>query len=46
VRLARVKQRVRALLERDGLVERLGEGELYGNIYEAAADHVARHDGD
>ncbi|WP_238444887.1 SulP family inorganic anion transporter [Salsipaludibacter albus] len=46
VRLARVKQQVRALLERDGLVERLGDGELYGNIYEAAADHVARHDGD
>ncbi len=45
VRLARVKQQVRALLVRDGLVDRLGEEQLFGNVYEAAADHVARHGG-
>lgn len=44
LRLARVKPHVRALLERDGLVDRIGPDHLYGNIYEAMADTIATHE--
>jgi hypothetical protein len=29
------------LLARDGVIDRLGEDRVYGNLYEACADHVA-----
>ena len=41
LRLARVKQAVVDLLERDGVIERLGPDNLYDNVYEACADHIA-----
>ena len=40
VRLARVKPHVLALMRRDGVIARLGEDHLYGNLYEAARDRV------
>jgi anti-anti-sigma factor len=40
LRLARVKPAVLDLLERDGVVERLGEDRIHGNLYDACADHV------
>jgi anti-anti-sigma factor len=40
VRLARVKPEVLDVLEADGVVERLGADHVYGNVYEAAADHI------
>lgn len=40
IRLARVKPRVLALLERDGVIKKLGERHVYGNVYDAARDHV------
>jgi SulP family sulfate permease len=40
LRLARVKPAVLDLLHRDGVIERLGEQHIYGNLYEACADHV------
>jgi anti-anti-sigma factor len=40
LRLTRVKQEVLALLRRDGVIERLGESHVYGNVYEAAADRI------
>lgn len=40
LRLARVKTTVKDVLERDGVVDRLGEGRIYGNVYEAAADQI------
>lgn len=40
LRLARVKPGVRSMLGRDGVIERIGPDQLYGNIYEATADHV------
>jgi len=42
LRLARVKTKVKQVLGRDGLVERLGEDQIYGNVYEAAADQIPR----
>ena len=41
LRLARVKPDVFDLLARDGVIDRLGEDRVYGNLYEACADHVA-----
>jgi SulP family sulfate permease len=41
VRLARVKPAVLALLRRDGVIGRLGEDRVYGNVYEACADRIA-----
>ena len=35
LRLARLKPAVRAILERDGVVERLGPDMIHGNIYRA-----------
>jgi SulP family sulfate permease len=40
LRLARVKTKVMEYLQRDGLIERLGESRIYGNVYEAAADKI------
>jgi SulP family sulfate permease len=40
LRLARVKTNVLELLRRDGVVERVGEDRIYGNVYEAAADQL------
>ena len=40
LRLARVKPAVKELLRREGVIDRLGEGRIYGNIYEAAADQI------
>jgi SulP family sulfate permease len=40
VRLARVKTEVKELLRRDGVIDKLGESQIYGNVYEAAADQI------
>ena len=40
LRLARVKQAVVDLLERDGVIERLGPDNIYDNVFEACADHI------
>jgi anti-anti-sigma factor len=40
LRLTRVKPDVKSLLQRDGVIERLGESQIYGNVYEAAADKI------
>ena len=40
LRLARVKAEVREYLRREGVIDRMGEDRIYGNIYEAAADQI------
>lgn len=40
LRLTRIKSDVKELLQRDGIIDRLGEESIYGNIYEAAADQI------
>ena len=40
LRLTRVKTRVKTYLHRDGLIERIGEECIYGNVYEAVADKI------
>ncbi len=40
VRLARVKTEVKELLRRDGVIDKLGESRIYGNVYEATADQI------
>ena len=45
LRLARVKTTVTELLRRDGVVDRLGEDRIYGNVYEAAADRISDEPG-
>lgn len=40
LRLARVKPAVLGVLERDRVLDRLGGEGVYGNVYEAAADHI------
>jgi high affinity sulfate transporter 1 len=40
LRLARVKTKVKEVLQRDGFIDRLGESCIYGNVYEAAADKI------
>ncbi len=42
LRLARVKPGVRAVLEQDGLVERLGADHLHGNVHRAVTAHLQR----
>ncbi|MFC2055104.1 SulP family inorganic anion transporter [Chloroflexota bacterium] len=44
LRLTRVKPEVLDLLRRDGVIERLGEDKVYGNVYEAAADKIPDKD--
>jgi hypothetical protein len=41
LRFTRVKPEVLALLRRDGIIDRLGESQIYGNVYEAAADKIS-----
>jgi MFS superfamily sulfate permease-like transporter len=40
LRLTRVKTRVKEVLRRDGVIARIGENQIYGNVYEAAADKI------
>ena len=40
LRLTRVKVQVIEVLRRDGIIDRLGEDRIYGNVYEAAADQI------
>jgi high affinity sulfate transporter 1 len=40
IRLARVKAPVRRMLERDGVIDRLGPDHIYGNVYQAVADLI------
>jgi SulP family sulfate permease len=40
LRLTRVKPQVMDVLRRDGVIDRLGESHIYGNVYEAAADKI------
>lgn len=40
IRLARLKTNVRLVLEREGVVEAIGEDHIYGNVYRAAADLI------
>jgi high affinity sulfate transporter 1 len=40
LRLTRVKTKVKDMLRRDGVIDRLGESRIYGNVYEAAADKI------
>ena len=40
IRLARVKPSVIDVLERDGVIARLGERAVFGNVFEACADHI------
>jgi MFS superfamily sulfate permease-like transporter len=40
LRLTRVKVQVMEVLRRDGVIDRLGESHIYGNVYEAAADKI------
>jgi high affinity sulfate transporter 1 len=39
-RLTRVKPNVKALLQRDGVIDAIGEDRVYGNVYEAAVDQI------
>jgi SulP family sulfate permease len=41
LRLTRVKTKVKQVLQRDGFIVRIGENQIYGNIYEAAADKIS-----
>ena len=41
LRLTRVKREVLAMLRRDGVIDTLGESQVYGNVYEAAADKIS-----
>ncbi|MFA9565555.1 MAG: STAS domain-containing protein, partial [Acidimicrobiales bacterium] len=45
LRLARVKPEVRDLLERDGVIDELGEDQIFGNVYEAASDRIVEPPG-
>jgi MFS superfamily sulfate permease-like transporter len=40
IRLARVKAPVLRMLERDGVIDRLGADNIYGNVYQAVADLI------
>ena len=40
LRLTRVKPEVKKVLRRDGVIDSLGESQIYGNVYEAAADQI------
>jgi SulP family sulfate permease len=40
LRLARLKPHVRTTLDRDGLLDRIGEGRIHGNVDEAVAAQV------
>jgi len=40
IRLARVKPEVMGLLTRDGVIDKLGDGNVYGNVFEAVRDKI------
>ena len=40
LRLTRVKPEVKKVLRRDGVIDSLGESQIYGNVYEAVADQI------
>ena len=40
LRLTRLKAQVMVVLRRDGVIDKLGEDYIYGNVYEAAADQL------
>ena len=40
LRLTRMKVQVMEVLRRGGVIDRLGESRVYGNVYEAAADQI------
>ena len=40
LRLTRVKTEVKEILRRNGVIDRLGESRIYGNVYEAAVDQI------
>ena len=42
MRLARVKPAVLDVLRHDGVLDKLGEHQVYGNVYEACVDHIPR----
>jgi MFS superfamily sulfate permease-like transporter len=46
LRVSRLKARVRTVLERDGVIERLGMDEVYPTTYEAVADLIPADDTD
>jgi len=39
-RLTRVKTAVKEVLQRDGIIDQIGEESVYGNDYETAADKI------
>jgi len=41
LRLTRLKANVKAVLDRDGVIDRLGEGYIYGNVYGAVVDQMS-----
>ena len=41
LRLTRLKANVKAVLDRDGAIDRLGEGYIYGNVYGAVVDQMS-----
>ena len=45
LRLARVKPEVRLVLERDGVLDRLGRDKVHGNVFRAVEAHRDRADG-
>ena len=42
LRLARVKPAVMGVLERDGLIERLGSSKVHANVFEACGDMIVQ----
>jgi len=40
LRLTRIKPEILDLLRKDGVIDSLGEDQIYGNVYEAAADKI------
>jgi SulP family sulfate permease len=45
VRLTRVKRPVREMLQRDGLIDKIGAGNVYGNVYESVVDIIGSSPG-
>jgi hypothetical protein len=38
--LTRIKTKVKDYLQRDSVIDHLGESRIYGNVYEAATDKI------
>ena len=45
LRLARVKPAVMEVLRRDGFVDRIGDSNIYGNVFEASRDLIVAVEG-